>query len=154
MRPAPSARLVSLVIPTLREDEIGVALTQIGEHLAALAGYDFELLLVDDSSEAYKTLMDEANAAFNARFGPKLTSSRIDGPHKGKGAALRAGVLASKGELIFWMDADLPVPLENIDGFLRVFDDEGADFVVAERPFDRNLTQPVRFFASRALFAL
>jgi hypothetical protein len=50
------------------------------------------------------------------------------------------------------MDADLPVPLENIERFLRLFD-EGADFVVAERPSDRNLSQPVRFVASRVLFA-
>ena len=151
---AASSRLVSIVVPTLREDEIGAALAQVGEHLAGLEGYDFELLLVDDSPEPYKRLMDEANAAFDARFAPKLTASRVDGPHLGKGAALRAGVLRSRGDFVFWMDADLPVPLENVERFLRVFDDDGADFVVGERPFDRNLSQPVRFVASRALFAL
>jgi dolichyl-phosphate beta-glucosyltransferase len=154
MRLASPPRLVSIVVPTLKEDEIGVALTQIGDHLARIAGTDFELLLVDDSPERYKRLMDEANAAFNARYGPKLVSTRVDGPHKGKGAALKAGVLASRGDFVFWMDADLPVPLANIERFLHAFDEEGADFVVAERPFDRNLSQPVRFVASRALFAL
>jgi glycosyltransferase involved in cell wall biosynthesis len=153
-RSADAVRLVSLVIPTLREDEIGATLTALGSHLAAVRGYDFEIILVDDSAESYKRLMDEATAAFNARFGPKLTARRADGPRKGKGAALRVGVLESRGELVFWMDADLPVPLENVDRFLEVFAEGNADFIVAERPFDRNLSQPVRFVASRALFAL
>ena len=117
-------------------------------------GYDFELLLVDDSPEPYKRRIDEATARFNARFRPRITARRVDGPQKGKGAALRTGVLASSGELVFWMDADMPVPLNNIDRFLRVFEEGKADFIVAERPFERGLSQPVRFVASRVLFAL
>lgn len=154
MPEVPSPRLVSLVVPTLREDEIGAALTRLGEHLADLDRYAFEILLVDDSAEPYKRLMDEATAAFNARFGPGLRAQRVDGRRKGKGAALREGALASRGEVVFWMDADLPVPLQNVDRFLRLFDEDGADLVVAERPFDRNLSHPVRFVASRVLFAL
>jgi len=153
MRPPSSPRLVSLIVPTPREDEIAVTLAAIGAHLAGLQGYDFEIVLVDDSAEPYKRLMDDATAAFNARFGPKIVARRADGPRRGKGAAIRVGVLASKGEFVFWMDADIPVPLTNIDRFLEVFDQEGADFVVAERPFDRNMSQPVRFVASRVLFA-
>ncbi|MGO8992377.1 MAG: glycosyltransferase [Polyangiaceae bacterium] len=151
--PTRPTRLVSIVVPTLKEDEIGVALGRVGEYLARIEGYDFEVLLADDSPEPYKTLMDAATAAFDARFGSKVTAKRVDGPRKGKGAALRVGVVASRGDFVFWMDADLPVPLENIERFLRIFDDERADLVVAERPFDRNLSQPVRFIASRALFA-
>jgi dolichyl-phosphate beta-glucosyltransferase len=149
-----SARLVSLVVPTLREDEIGATLDRLAEELAGMGGYDFEMLLVDDSAEPYKRLMDEATAAFNARFGPKLQARRLDGPRKGKGAALRVGVLASRGDLVFWIDADLPIPLENIARFLRLLDDEGADIVIAERPMTRNVRQPVRLLASRALFAM
>jgi dolichyl-phosphate beta-glucosyltransferase len=149
-----SVRLVSLVIPTLREDEIGATLDRLGEEVAGADGYDFEILLVDDSAEPYKRSMDEAAAAFNARFGPKLQAKRVDGPQKGKGAALRVGVLASRGDLVFWIDADLPVPLENIARFLRVLDAEKADIVMAERPLTRNLSQPVRLLASRALFAM
>ncbi len=169
---APSPiRVVSLVVPTLKEDEIGAALARVGEHLARIEGYEFELLLVDDSPEPYKRALDEATAVFDARFGPAQSARRVDGPRKGKGAALRTGVLASRGDFVFWMDADLPVPLENVARFLRLFDGasapgsgataagttgetaEAADVVVAERPFDRNLSQPVRFVASRVLFA-
>ena len=153
-------RLVSFVIPTLMEDEIGRSLARLGEHLARVRGYDFELLLADDSPDSYKGLLDEAVAELTSRFardrgsGPELTARRVDGPRRGKGAALKAGILASRGDFVFTMDADLPIPLENIDRFLRILDDEGADLVVAERPFNRNLSEPARFVASRVLYAL
>jgi glycosyltransferase involved in cell wall biosynthesis len=149
-----SSPLVSVVIPTLREDQIGQTLTHLGGELGAIDGYAFEILLVDDSAEPFKKIMDDATAAFNSSFAPKLSAKRVDGPRKGKGAALREGARASRGAIVFWMDADLPVPLENVERFLRLFADDGVDLVVAERPFDRNLSQPVRFVASRALFAL
>jgi dolichyl-phosphate beta-glucosyltransferase len=156
MASVPAARLVSLVIPTLREDEIAATLTTLAERMVELRGYDFEILLVDDSAEPYKRLMDEATLAFNARFGPRLGARRVDGPRNGKGAAMRVGSLASKGDIVFWMDADLPVPLENLARFLRLFEGEeaAADIVIAERPMTRNLAQPVRLLASRALFAM
>jgi glycosyltransferase involved in cell wall biosynthesis len=154
MAPAGAVRLVSLVIPTLREGEIAATLSTLEETLAPLEGYDFEILFVDDSAEPYKRLLDEAASAFNARAGPKRSARRVDGPQKGKGAAVRTGALASRGELVFWMDADLPIPLENIELFLRVFDEKDADIVMAERGFTRNLTQPIRFIASRALYAM
>ena len=146
--------LVSVVIPTLREDEIAATLTELGAHLSRLGRYDFEVLLVDDSAEPYKRLLLEATSVFNARFGPKLTARHEDGPRKGKGAALRTGVLASRGGIVFWMDADLPVPLANVDRFLATFERSDSDFIVAERPFDRKLSQPVRYVASRVLFVL
>jgi dolichyl-phosphate beta-glucosyltransferase len=154
MREVSSPPLVSVVIPTLREDQIGQTLTVLGDELAQIDDYRFEILLVDDSAEPFKEIMDAATVAFNARFAPKLAAKRVDGPRKGKGAAMREGALASGGHIVFWMDADLPVPLENVARFLRLFEEEGVDLVVAERPFDRNLSQPVRFVASRALFAL
>jgi hypothetical protein len=148
-----SARLVSVVVPTLREDEIDRTLTAMGVELSPVSDRDFEILLVDDSAEPFKRLLDEAAVAFTSRFGPKLTARRLDGPRKGKGAAMRVGVLESQGDIVFWMDADMPVPLENVARFLALFDTEGADVVVAERPFDRNLGKPVRFVASCVLFA-
>ncbi len=152
---AAAAGLVSFIVPTLREDEIAATLVTIGEALADLPGWGFEVLLVDDSPEPYKRRLDEAIGAFDARFGPRLAARRVDGSQRGKGAALRTGVFASRGEVLFWMDADLPVPLNNVGRFLRVFeDDPGADFIVAERPFERGLSEPVRFVASRVLFAL
>ena len=41
--------------------------------------------------------------------------------HRGKGSAVRAGMLEARGDVIFYMDADLSVPLREVDAFLAVF---------------------------------
>jgi glycosyltransferase involved in cell wall biosynthesis len=149
-------RLVSIVIPTLKEEEIATTLGELSRALVAIPVADavaFEVILADDSAPPFKEILDRAVASNDARFGPRVRAQRVDGPHLGKGAAIRAGVLASRGDVVFTVDADLPVPLEHFGEFLRIVD-EGYDVVVAERPFDRNASQPVRFVASRALFVL
>ena len=53
-------------------------------------------------------------------------------PHAGKGAAVRAGVRAAGGDPVVFLDADLTIPVETIDRFLRALA-EGADIAVASR---------------------
>jgi dolichyl-phosphate beta-glucosyltransferase len=51
----------------------------------------------------------------------KVIGNRI---HRGKGFAVRTGMLASAGELVFFTDADLSTPLYEIDRALAVFEAE------------------------------
>lgn len=44
------------------------------------------------------------------------------GVHRGKGFAVRSGMKQARGEIVFYMDADLSVPLEEIGRFLAHFD--------------------------------
>ena len=44
------------------------------------------------------------------------------GPQRGKGHAVRAGMLRARGDYVFYMDADLSVPLAEIPAFLAHFD--------------------------------
>ena len=44
------------------------------------------------------------------------------GPQRGKGHAVRTGMLRARGDCIFYMDADLSVPLAEIDAFLAHFE--------------------------------
>ena len=44
------------------------------------------------------------------------------GPRRGKGHAVRTGMLRARGELVFYMDADLSVPLGEIAAFLAYFE--------------------------------
>ncbi len=53
-------------------------------------------------------------------------------PHRGKGAAVRAGVLHASGDPIVFLDADLTIPVDIIDRFLQRID-EGADIAIASR---------------------
>ncbi len=52
--------------------------------------------------------------------------------HGGKGSAVRAGVASASGDPIVFLDADLTIPVETIDAFLKALHD-GADIVVASR---------------------
>lgn len=44
-----------------------------------------------------------------------------NGPQRGKGHAVRSGMLRARGEYVFYMDADLSVPLAEIGVFLAYF---------------------------------
>lgn len=52
--------------------------------------------------------------------------------HRGKGAAVRAGMLASLGDPVAFLDADLSIPVEILDDLLAALR-EGADIAVASR---------------------
>ena len=52
--------------------------------------------------------------------------------HRGKGAAVRAGIAAAKGDPIMFLDADLTIPVDIIDRLVRALGD-GADIAVASR---------------------
>lgn len=52
--------------------------------------------------------------------------------HRGKGAAVRAGMLAAHGDPIAFLDADLSIPVEVVDDLLAALRD-GADIAIASR---------------------
>ncbi|HEX5177616.1 MAG TPA: dolichyl-phosphate beta-glucosyltransferase [Chthoniobacteraceae bacterium] len=49
---------------------------------------------------------------------------------RGKGFAVRTGMLRSRGEFIFYMDADLSVPLREVHPFLAYFDAHPATALI------------------------
>jgi dolichyl-phosphate beta-glucosyltransferase len=53
-------------------------------------------------------------------------------PHRGKGAAVRAGVEAATGDPIVFLDADLTIPVEILDLFNGALE-TGADIAIASR---------------------
>jgi dolichyl-phosphate beta-glucosyltransferase len=57
-----------------------------------------------------------------------------NGPKCGKGHAVRAGMRRARGEFVFYMDADLSVPLAEIAPFLRRFEEaSGLDVLIGNR---------------------
>lgn len=72
----------------------------------------------------------------------------------GKGAAVRAGVLAARAPEILFTDADLSTPLEELDG-LRAALKAGADIAIGSRALDRSriaVRQPFYREAAGRLF--
>jgi dolichyl-phosphate beta-glucosyltransferase len=98
---------LSVVIPAYEEAaRLGATLERILSFLAARGG-SFEIVVVDDGSS-------DATAEVAAGFaGRGVAVHRLES-NRGKGAALRTGVLASRGRLVLLTDADLSAPIEDL----------------------------------------
>jgi len=93
-------------------------------------GVAAEIIVADDgSTDATPKAFADAVASLPRK---KLEYRYLGLPHRGKGAAVRDGVRAAKGDPIVFLDADMTIPIEIIDKFERALND-GADIAVASR---------------------
>ena len=100
---------LSVVIPAYNEEaRIGPALRQVLAFLDSRP-YSWEVLVADDgSADATPRLAAEAAAGR-----PNLRILSL--PHRGKGWAVKNAMLAAKGQYRLLCDADLPVPVEQME---------------------------------------
>ena len=143
-------RLVSIVIPTLNED-VAAPLAEVGAYLGGLRGWRFEIWVVDDSADHVRTRVSSAIRA--AKLPENVIAELVEGPREGKGAAVRSGICRTRGDYVFLMDADLPAPVQCIEGFLRLLE-RGADVVIAERVLHREFSSAARWLVSRGLLVM
>jgi len=118
---------VSIVIPAYNEERrIGPTLAAVHAHFAA-RGRPFEIVVVDDGSR------DGTSAAVTsfAAGRPEVSLVR-HAANRGKGGAVRTGVLAARGDTVLVTDADLSTPIAEYDR-LRAVLDGGTDVVIASR---------------------
>ncbi len=122
-----SAPALSIVIPAYNEaPRIGATLTSLRGYLDE-RGLDTEVLVVDDgSSDATTTVVEE-----HARRDARVRLIRL-GKNQGKGAAVRRGMLDSRGTRALFMDADLATPMSELVKLERAMDD-GADIAIGSR---------------------
>jgi dolichyl-phosphate beta-glucosyltransferase len=131
---------LSVVVPAYNEeDRLARTLPQIYEYYASQA-YTFELIVVSDGST-------DATARIVSHFAQSHPTVRLIDyrPNRGKGYAVRKGVLEAKGELILFCDADLATPQEETGKLLRSLG-EGADVAIGSRPLrnsDLEIHQPL-----------
>ena len=98
---------LSVVIPTFNESYgMSRILRALHSSLEELQ-INFEIILVDDDSpdETWKLIKELNHKKVNLIHRTK---------EKGLASALAAGVEASKGEVIVWLDCDLGIPREEI----------------------------------------
>jgi glycosyltransferase involved in cell wall biosynthesis len=104
--------LLSIIIPAHNEESrLPRTLEQVFAFLETQP-YSAEVLVVENGS-ADRTL--EIARGFAARH-PQLRAIHSDG--RGKGLAVRMGMLAAAGEYRFMCDADLSMPIEEVNRFL------------------------------------
>lgn len=118
---------LSIVIPVYNEEKrIGPSLQKILAYLENQP-YTREFILVDDGSR------DGGIALARSVLQGKEQCRVVDyGSNRGKGYALKRGMLASQGRYVLFTDADLSTPIEELDKIWPWFA-EGYDIVQGSR---------------------
>ena len=89
---------------------------------------DYELIFVSDgSSDDTPALLTEAETQY-----PHLKTC-IYSPNRGKGYAVRQGVIASSGDIVLYTDCDLAYGTDVIGQAVRLMQDSGADVLIGSR---------------------
>jgi dolichyl-phosphate beta-glucosyltransferase len=148
-------RRVSIVIPAKDEAQrLGASLEQLLAFVRAQP-YECEIIVVDDgSTDGTAEVAREA-----ARDLPEGVSLRLlqHERNRGKGAAVRTGVLEAGGDYVLLMDADMSMPPREA---VRLTDalDAGADVAAGSRVqpggFDMRASQPAYRRIGGRLFAV
>ena len=126
---------VSIIIPAYNEA------SRLPETLAATAEYfaardeSFELLVVDDGSTdtTAQCVTDYANRH------PDMSVQCLSyGGNRGKGYAVRYGMLRAGGDRRLFCDADLATPVEEYEVVLTAMTASGADIGIGSRPLRKS----------------
>jgi dolichyl-phosphate beta-glucosyltransferase len=119
---------LTVVVPTYNEAGIIKAtLEEIGGHLRRL-DLRGEIVVADDGSTD-RTLVLAGGADIAPATLRLLPSER---GNQGKGDAVRRGVLAARGRLVLFTDADLSTPLDELDLFMEQLE-AGRPVVIGSR---------------------
>ncbi len=136
---------LSLVIPAYNEaHRIRHTLESVYEFLST-QDYSYEVILCNDGSN------DSTGTIAQAFLAGKSNSKILDLTHKGKGAAVKEGMLAARGQNVFMCDADLAMSLEQINLFLDEMS-KGFDIAIGSRELmgSHRIEEPkLRYFAGR-----
>ena len=126
---------LSIVIPAYNEEKrLPQTLRQVLDWLA-LGAFSFrEVIVVDDGSR-------DGTARVVEEFAKASACLRLvkDPGNRGKGYAVRHGMLEAKGEWILYTDADLSTPITEIEKLCRAASEKGAKVAIGSRALDRSL---------------
>lgn len=125
---------LSIIIPAYNEEKrIAPALKKMLDYLFS-KGYQWEVILVDDGSTDRTT--DVAREVIKDK---RLIVIR-NIINQGKGYSVKRGVLASNGEVILFLDADISTPIEELDKMLPWID-KGYDIIIGSRAVPDSLIE-------------
>src|SRR5262249_43317243 len=128
---------LSIVIPVFNEARrLGRTLVEI-ESFAGNRGLPIEVIVVDDGSTDGTLEVPEIKNLRGA-----IKAMRFD-RNRGKGFAVRQGMLAASGEQILMCDADLSTPLTELDK-LTAWIEQGYDVVIGSRDAEGSVLSPAQ----------
>jgi dolichyl-phosphate beta-glucosyltransferase len=128
-----TGRTLAIVVPIFNEERrLSTLLRRLEEadSAAAAAGLDLrQILLVDDGSTDGTAVILRNAPTFNGRL-RVISSTR---PNRGKGAAVRAGMLAVEADLALMTDVDLSTPLGELAALRTRMQADTTDIAIASR---------------------
>ena len=128
---------LSIVIPAYNEERrLPQTLSQVLDWLGHGSFSFHEVIVVDDGSRDSTARVAEEFARKNAC----VRLARNPG-NRGKGYAVRNGMLEAKGEWILYTDADLSTPIAEIEKLCRAAREQAAAIAIGSRAVDRSLVE-------------
>ncbi len=131
---------LSVVIPAYNEaDWIGPTITRVLEYLRTRS-WTFDVLVVVDGSrdrtdDVVRQIAEESPEV-------ALVTNPIN---RGKGFSVRRGMLAARGRVVLFSDADLSTPIEEVERLIAALDD-GHEVAIGSRGLatsDVRVRQPI-----------
>jgi len=128
---------ISVIIPAYNEKaNIGPTVKEVLNYLSA-KDYSYELIVVDDGSR--DGTKDVVNKLAQENKNLKLVSYL---PNRGKGYAVKRGMLGASGKWRLFMDADNSTKICEVDNFLKALE-TGFDIAIGSRRIEgAKLTVP------------
>jgi dolichyl-phosphate beta-glucosyltransferase len=127
---------LSIVVPAYNEG------ARLGESLRTMVSYlneygpDSELIVVDDGSTDHTADIARAELADTPNVRTAVISYQSN---LGKGRAVRLGLLASRGDVALFTDADLSTPITETSKLLEPIARGECDLAFGSRALDRSL---------------
>jgi len=118
---------LSLVLPAFNEAAVADDSVRAVDSALACLSVEYEIIVVDDGSEDRTSETVEALGLTNVRV--------VRRPHRGKGAALTAGLSEATGDYLGFLDIDLEISETYLPEFVAALTD-GYDVAIASKVLD------------------
>ncbi|MFC1570435.1 dolichyl-phosphate beta-glucosyltransferase [Candidatus Omnitrophota bacterium] len=119
---------LSVVIPAFNEEKRILSTLNKIDTFFREKDYDYEVIVVDDGS-ADGTMSTVEKSGIPSKGKVRVLSYN---GNRGKGYAVKTGILESKGEYVLVSDADMSTPIEEVEKLIGIIE-EGYDAVIGSR---------------------